>query len=51
MSQILKIGYFCNMLHVNYKIYHSLYNGLIEIKEYHYSLENYNCMNYLAVRK
>jgi len=42
---------FWNLLHKNYKIYHSLYNGLVEIKEYHYSLENFNCMNYLAIKK
>ena len=42
---------FWNLLHDKYRLYHSLYNGLIEIKEYHYSLENFNCMNYLAIKK
>jgi FkbM family methyltransferase len=42
---------FWKMLSPNYKIYHSLYNGLVEIQEYHYNLENFNCMNYLAVKK
>ena len=42
---------FWELLSPNYRIYHSLYNGLIEIKEYSYTLENYHCMNYLAVLK
>jgi len=42
---------FWDLLHKDYKIYHSLYNGLVEIKEHHYSLENFNCMNYLAIKK
>jgi len=42
---------FWNLLHKDYQIYHSLYNGLVEIKEYRYSLENFNCMNYLAIKK
>lgn len=42
---------FWNLLYENYDIYHSLYNGLIKIEKYHYELENFNCMNYLAVRK
>lgn len=42
---------FWDLLHEKYTIYHSLYNGLIKIEKYHYSLENFNCMNYLAVLK
>ncbi len=42
---------FWNLLHKDYKIYHSLYNGLIEIQEYHYSIENFSCMNYLAIKR
>lgn len=42
---------FWELLNNNFKIYHSLYNGLIEIKNYTFELENYNCMNYLAVHK
>lgn len=39
------------LLNNNYKIYHSLYNGLVEIKNYDASLENFRCMNYLAILK
>lgn len=42
---------FWELLNKDYDIYHSLYNGLIKVEKYHYSLENFNCMNYLAVRK
>lgn len=42
---------FWKLLHEDYTLYHSLYNGLVEIEEYHYSLENYHCMNYLAIKK
>lgn len=42
---------FWELLHEKYDIYHSLYNGLIKIKEYNYSLETFSCMNYLAIRK
>ncbi len=42
---------FWNLLHDKYRLYHSLYNGLIEIKEYHYSIENFSCMNYLAIKR
>ena len=42
---------FWNLLQKNDDIYHSLYNGLIKIEKYHYELENFNCMNYLAIRK
>lgn len=42
---------FWKLLCQDYKIYHSLYNGLIEIKEYNFELENFRCMNYLAVLK
>ena len=42
---------FWNLLSPKYDIYHSLYNGLVKIDEYDYTLENYRCMNYLAVSK
>lgn len=42
---------FWNMLHPKYDIYYSLYNGLIKIEDYHYGLENFHCMNYLAIKK
>ena len=42
---------FWNLLSPKYDIYHSLYNGLVKIEEYDYTLENYRCMNYLAVSK
>jgi len=42
---------FWELLRGKYDIYHSLYNGLIKVENYHYSLENYSCMNYLAIRK
>ena len=42
---------FWDLLSDDYRIFHSLYNGLVEVKEYHYELENFRCMNYLAVRK
>jgi len=42
---------FWELLNKDYNIYHSLYNGLIKVEQYHYSLENFNCMNYLAVKK
>ena len=42
---------FWDLLNDKYHIYHSLFNGLVQIKDYDYTLENYRCMNYLAVRK
>jgi len=42
---------FWDLLHEKYDIYHSLYNGLIQIERYHCSLENFSCMNYLAIHK
>ena len=42
---------FWELLHGEYDIYHSLYNGLVKIEKYHYELENFSCMNYLAVKK
>lgn len=42
---------FWELLHDKYELYHSLYNGLVKIEKYHYELENYSCMNYLAVQK
>lgn len=42
---------FWSLLNKDYKIYHSLYNGLIEINQYNATLENFRCMNYLAVLK
>lgn len=41
---------FWELLHGEYDIYHSLYNGLVKIEKYHYELENFSCMNYLAVK-
>jgi len=42
---------FWELLNKKYDIFHSLYNGLIKIEKYHYELENFRCMNYLAVNK
>ena len=42
---------FWELLHAEYDIYHSLYNGLVKIEKYHYELENFSCMNYLAIKK
>ena len=42
---------FWDLLSGKYDIYHSVYNGLVKVEKYHYSLENYNCINYLAVNK
>ena len=42
---------FWDLLSPKYDIYHSLYNGLVKIDEYTFTLENYTCMNYLAVSK
>jgi hypothetical protein len=42
---------FWDLLSKKYDIYHSLYNGLVKIEKYHYSLENFSCMNYLAIKK
>lgn len=42
---------FWDLLNNSYDIYHSLYNGLIKIEKYHYELENFRCMNYLAIKK
>ena len=42
---------FWTLLSDDYYIYHSLYNGLVKIENYHYELENFRCMNYLAVKK
>ena len=42
---------FWNLLSPKYDIYHSLFNGLVKIDQYDYTLENFRCMNYLAVSK
>ncbi len=42
---------FWDLLSEDYRIFHSLYDGLVEVKEYCYELENFRCMNYLAVKK
>ncbi len=42
---------FWNLLSDKFDIYHSLYNGFVKIERYHYELENFHCMNYLAVKK
>ncbi len=42
---------FWDLLNDKYYIYHSLFNGLVQIKDYDYTLENFRCMNYLAIRK
>ena len=39
------------LLSERYYIYRSLYNGLVKIDEYSPAIENYTCMNYLAVLK
>ena len=42
---------FWELLAPNYNLYHSLYNGLVRIETYHYTLENFRCMNYVAIHK
>ena len=42
---------FWQILSDDFDIYQSLYNGLIKIEKYSYTLENFRCMNYLAVNK
>lgn len=42
---------FWEILNEKYYIYHSLYNGLIKVEKYHCGLENFQCMNYLAILK
>ncbi len=42
---------FWELLSDEYHIYHSLYNGLVKVEKYHYELENFRCMNYLAIKK
>ncbi len=42
---------FYQLLCNDYYIYKILYNGFVKIEEYNYKLENYMCLNYLAVRK
>jgi len=42
---------FWKLLSKNYKIYHSLFNGLVEIEKYGAHLENFRCMNYVAILK
>lgn len=42
---------FWQILSNDFDIYQSLYNGLIKIERYDYTLENFRCMNYLAVSK
>ena len=42
---------FWDLLNKKYEIYHSLYNGLVKIEAYEFSIENFSCMNYLAILK
>jgi FkbM family methyltransferase len=42
---------FWDLLHVDFDLYQSLFDGLKKIENYHFTLENYRCMNYLAIRK
>lgn len=42
---------FWDLLSEKYDIYQCLYNGIVKIYNYHYELENFRCMNYLAVKK
>lgn len=42
---------FWELLSEKYDIYHSLYNGLVRIEKYNYGMENFLCMNYLAILK
>ena len=42
---------FWELLTPDYDLYHSLYNGLVKIEAYHYTLENFRCMNYVAIHK
>ena len=40
-----------DLLSDDYDIYQSLYNGIVKIEKYCYKLENFRCMNYLAIKK
>ena len=42
---------FWELLHDSFDIYKCLYDGLVKINEYSYELENFRCLNYLAVKK
>ena len=42
---------FWDLLSEKYDFYQSLYNGLVLIKDYNYEIENFRCMNYLAILK
>ena len=42
---------FYKLLSDDYTIYKILLNGFVEIKDYHYKLETFMCLNYLAVNK
>ena len=42
---------FWDILSEKYDLYQSLYNGIVLIKEYNYEMENFRCMNYLAILK
>ena len=42
---------FWDLLSEKYDLYQSLYNGLVLIDEYNYEMENFRCMNYLAILK
>ena len=42
---------FWDLLSKKYDLYQSLFNGLVVIKEYNYEIENFRCMNYLAILK
>ena len=42
---------FWDLLSEKYDLYQSLFNGLVLIDEYNYEMENFRCMNYLAILK
>lgn len=42
---------FYRLLSNEFILYKILFNGFVEIKEYHYRLETFMCLNYLAVRR
>ena len=42
---------FWDLLSPKFNVYHSLFNGLVEIENYNFKKENFHCMNYLAILK
>lgn len=42
---------FWELLHLDFDLNQSLFDGLKKIEKYHFTMENYRCMNYLAIKK